>query len=867
MIVLKEILKWSQSRPAWQRDALRRLVIHDELSEDDYNELVEICKSKHGIADKQDYHPISKEHIPNIDDILAKVKLDSIFHRRGVNALAEGQKLSFSEGLTIVYGDNAAGKTGYTRILKYACRARRREEILGNVVSGEPQVRPEVIVKYKVGEQETLREWSEGEADDYISRVSVFDSQCATVYLTEKTDVAFRPFGLDLFDKLVKACKTVREKLESEKQVYASSLLEKLEAKIPEETSTAKLLSALNFRANPVKIYQDAQLSEQEQERLEWLEKILSDFHAANPDNLLKQLRLLERRSRTLCQHFEKVENNLSNDAVREIFSLKNQLKSKSDEASVLRAMTFGEGILEGTGTELWTNLWESARVFSQKGAYPDKQFPVVEDDACCVLCQQNLDSGTRVRLQQFEVFANSKTEKELHILKEEYDCSRKSLVNLEITNREVNEIIDAVRLESVTLADCIIEAIKSSETRRKEVLHDLENYPELIKSHSAPDVVSSKVNLFADQLQKRIKMVQENLTDEKVSTIKNEIQELKARLILVENIGVVRDEIERLSQNAAYDLCINDTSTNVITRKNTAVTKKAVTNKLKQSFQGELSNLGFRGIAVEIKEVGGAEGVFYHKLILKDAPRIALPKVVSEGQQRCLSIAAFFAELSTAEDSSGIVFDDPVSSLDYKWRDSVARRLVDESIHRQVIVFTHDIVFLLLLKQYAEQQDIEHLHQYVCQSSIGAGVCTPDLPWVALKTSARITYLKGKMQEVEKLYRDGHQERYEQEAGYIYGRLRETWERGVEEVLLNGIVERFRNSVQTKRIGKIADITDEDYKTVEIAMTKCSKWLPGHDQAAAAIEDHPEPAELRRDIEALDTWVKSIISRRKKKS
>ncbi|MDP3617342.1 MAG: AAA family ATPase, partial [Rhodoferax sp.] len=63
-------------------------------------------------------------------------------------------------------------------------------------------------------------------------------------------------------------------------------------------------------------------------------------------------------------------------------------------------------------------------------------------------------------------------------------------------------------------------------------------------------------------------------------------------------------------------------------------------------------------------------------------------------GEQRCLSIAAFFAELSTADDPSGIVFDDPVSSLDFQWRGSVAQRLVEESKRRQVIVFTHDVVF-----------------------------------------------------------------------------------------------------------------------------------------------------------------------------
>ena len=78
--------------------------------------------------------------------------------------------------------------------------------------------------------------------------------------------------------------------------------------------------------------------------------------------------------------------------------------------------------------------------------------------------------------------------------------------------------------------------------------------------------------------------------------------------------------------------------------------------------------------------EVGGERGNLYHKMVLTRAPGVELPKVVSEGEARCLSIAAFFAELSTTEYPSAILFDDPVSSLDYKWRSSVASRLVQEA-------------------------------------------------------------------------------------------------------------------------------------------------------------------------------------------
>jgi energy-coupling factor transporter ATP-binding protein EcfA2 len=326
-----------------------------------------------------------------------------------------------------------------------------------------------------------------------------------------------------------------------------------------------------------------------------------------------------------------------------------------------------------------------------------------------------------------------------------------------------------------------------------------------------------------------------------------------------------VLDDIERRKKYAAYGLCIDGTKTQAITQKSTAVTKTAVSQRLKQSFKGELVHLAFRHVEVELREAGGADGVLYHKLMLTRAPGVELPRVVSEGEKRCLSIAAFFAELSTADDSSGIVFDDPVSSLDYRWREGVARRLVRESKTRQVILFTHDVVFLLLLKQFAEELGVEQFDQHIRYLSKGAGVCAEELPWVALPVRKKIGYLKDERQAVDKLFRDGHQAAYEKEAKYLYGLLREAWERALEEVLLGGIVERFRPGVQTQHVATIADVTSEDCRTLDAAMTKCSRWLPGHDQAAAARAAVPEPMELKDDIEALEDWVAAIRKRRSK--
>jgi len=862
--VLKELLEWSQDRPTWQRDALRRLVLNGELSDNDIRALTDICKSAHGLAEQQDIAPLAKEHVTEKAAGSEPVSLISIFHHRGVNALAEDQTLKFAPNLTVVYGDNAAGKTGYIRILKSACRARGREQILGNVVSGATPLSPVVSIKYKVGTEPEPREWAGSGEDEFISRVSVFDTQCAAVYLTEKTDVAFRPFGLDLFDKLVKACKAIRAKLESEQRALASNALAVVQAKVPEGTAVAKLLVNISSLTKPESVQTLARLSPEEEARLALLEKSLLDLQANDPEKLIRQLTLRAGRVQALVRHLKEVEAALSAQTVAAVFDVRSENRRKSEEAKRLREATFPAGMLAGTGSEPWTALWEAARLFSQEQAYPGQAFPVVENGAYCILCQQDLDHAAGHRLQQFEAFVASTTERELRQVRDTFSRLWKSFTDLKTTPEAVDATLKEICIEHEAVADAISAALATNENRRKTVVLALTDDKDLATDCLALASVAHEADALAEQIKARIKTLSTNATDETRKRMTAEAQELRARKLLAQHESLVLNEIDRKKRMAAYGLCINDTTTNAITQKSTAVTKTAVSQKLKQSFKNELTNLAFHHVEVELKEAGGADGVLYHKLILTRAPGLELPRVVSEGEQRCLSIAAFFAELSTADDPSGIVFDDPVSSLDYKWREGVAQRLVQETKTRQVIVFTHDVVFLLHLKQFADQQGVAQLDQYVRQLARGAGVCAEELPWVAMPVKKKIGHLKNERQAADKIFRNGHQAAYEKEAKLLYGFLREAWERALEEVLLCGIVERFRPGVQTRHIGMIADITAEDCRTLDAAMTKCSKWLPGHDQAAAARAPVPEPAELNADIEALENWVAAIHSRRR---
>ena len=240
----------------------------------------------------------------------------------------------------------------------------------------------------------------------------------------------------------------------------------------------------------------------------------------------------------------------------------------------------------------------------------------------------------------------------------------------------------------------------------------------------------------------------------------------------------------------------------------------------------------------------------------------LQLATFCSEGESRTLSLAAFLTELTTASSPSAIIFDDPVSSLDHIWRERISRRLVSEAGKRQVVVFTHDLLFLRLLLAEADRQGIACQNQYVRRDG-HAGICSPDLPWIAAPVKDRIGKLRVRWQAAEKLHRTSGAEAYESATREMYGLIREAWEKAVSEVLLNDVVERYRPSIETQKLRHLHDITAADTEFVENAMTECSRWIRGHDHPAADGTPVPGPGELKQRIDDLEGWVKSVRQRR----
>src|SRR5207237_24351 len=85
-------------------------------------------------------------------------------------------------GLTLVYGENASGKSGYCRVLKKACRARgTAQDIKANAYEPAPAEPASAEIACNVGTEESLIRWRDGmSSDPRLSNIFVFDGISAS---------------------------------------------------------------------------------------------------------------------------------------------------------------------------------------------------------------------------------------------------------------------------------------------------------------------------------------------------------------------------------------------------------------------------------------------------------------------------------------------------------------------------------------------------------------------------------------------------------------------------------------------------------------------------------------------------------------
>ena len=285
MSILQDILNWSQGLPAWLSDAIARLIAKQVLSTGDLEDLFALIKVEHGIPDSKGRtaKKLSAQQIPAATQPNIHVEVLAMKNLRHVNAIAENQRLAFgAKGLTVIYGDNGSGKSGYSRVLKRACRARDQRELIhpnAKLPAGKTEQAAAVFELSVNGVPREVNWVNDKPAPEELSSLAIFDARCARAYLDTEDDFAYVPYGLDILEELARVCKQLEDLIKTEHSQNTVDLMV-FDGMGGPTTQVGMLINGLSAKTKPSKVEELATVSAKEAARREELYKTLT---ADNP--------------------------------------------------------------------------------------------------------------------------------------------------------------------------------------------------------------------------------------------------------------------------------------------------------------------------------------------------------------------------------------------------------------------------------------------------------------------------------------------------------------------------------------------------------------------------------------------------------
>jgi energy-coupling factor transporter ATP-binding protein EcfA2 len=865
MTILSEIQTWAEKLPAWQQHAVALLYENPTPSADELEDILALLQASKGIPDPKGRvaRALTKEQVAAPQAGQPLVQLSSIKNLKHVNALATGKTLPLAPtGLTVIYGDNGAGKSGYSRVLKQACRARDRSEKIRPNAYIHPLLTDPATADFDALVDGQLAEfhWVDGKASPpELSAIAIFDSRCARAYVDNQGDFSYSPYGLDILEGLASICSWIKKRIAQEQQA-AKPNTEPFVKLALSPTEVGALAKTLSGKTDKKELERLATLSDVELAELDALAKTLDE---ADPKKKAIGLRLKASRIEALAQRIDTTAAVVTHEKVDALRAL----IKKSTEAKLVAetmAKRFRDmNTLEGTGGDLWLEMFKAARTFCAT-SHAVAAFPRLDKDTRCPICQNAVGEAGAVRLAAFDDFMEGEAAKAAKTARDGAGAAYKAIVDSALDLAFDDTLAHDLETTPDLIAQC------------KSYQQMLRDRRESVRAAATPNSGTGweAVSALAASPREALSEVAETWRKEaqkldatQDAAARAKMEKAKAELMARRQLGdlkvVALEAIDRFNLSAMLAACDAETGTTTISRKATLLTDTMATQEVADVLTQELQALGVNDIKVAMK-AASAKAKTTFKLVLEAQSGDSLQDILSEGEQRAIAIASFLAEVRLGKDKGGIVFDDPVSSLDHGRRERVARRFALEALDRQVVVFTHDLFFLNVLMHEASAQGIPPKALTLSQTPEGFGVAEETLPFAGANVSQRVGMLRNKQVECARRHKAGDQAGYQLLARDLYNDLRMAWERGVEEVLLNGVILRFRKGVETNRLRQVA-VEQEDLKAITAGMGRCSVYT-GHDGAIVANVAPPSLDEMTADITALEEWRKSAVERQKKR-
>ena len=846
---MEELKQWFKERPVWLQEAGRLIIEKGQLKDEDYEKLYKYCLD-------QAKNQINLDINIFIDKLLkpattSKIKLKSIENVTGINNLSTRKPLNFRDKkLLIIYGANGSGKSGYVRILKHISGTFPRSDLLSNIYSSNQQ-KGKCTIKYEKESELKEKKWcvSDKPIDD-LSCIDIFDTECGVSYIEDENQITYEPKVLLFFSDLVRICEKISSKLQDEINKNPSK-----KSVCPSEYDTTegsewyKELSA-NTAIEDLNKY--CSWTEDNKRELDELSKRLSE---TSPEQKAKVIRQRNTHIEELITATKNLLDSFSDENYKKITELKKKYEQAKQTSKLAADKIFKNSSLNGVGSDIWKELWLYAREYSEEIAYKGQAFPVVSDEALCVLCHQKLDEDAKNRLKSFESFIKEKTQKAEEESKKILDDAIKNLTSINIyTQKALSTKLDAAELQIDKT--CLKKIYVELENRKKEFISS-DIKPELNPLSSIKEWQKEAENLIIDRENKAKQYDEDALDNDKKHLLKKK-QEIKVKEWLSQEVDSIKKEMERLEYIKTLESAKKLTNTTAISKYKSKLSEKLITQDFVNRFNTELKELKAEKIKVEIFKSRTEKGKALHQIRLKGISsqntNIEPKNILSEGENRIVALSAFLADVIGNNSSAPFIFDDPISSLDQDFEEAVAKRLVKLSQERQVVVFTHRLSMLNLIEEYSKKSNIKSNTIFIKKEYWGTGE-PGDIPLFVKKPKEALNNLiEIHLPQAKKILEQQGTQEYNIKADSLIKNFRIILENSIESVLIGDIVKRHRRQIYSQEVKKLSKIKEEDCELIDELMTKYSKLL--HFQSEETLVQLPKPDELEKDFKELKSWI-----------
>ncbi len=823
---------WGNQQDGWVRGIVSDILTNRvESTEADVERYLSVLFAEKKLS-SDSYELVQKiEEKPQDDAPLDPLRIDKLTMGDGVNALRSGVEIEFGAGVTVVFGENGSGKSGFVRLLKRAAGARVAEEILPNFREASPGT-PSATFVATLGTKSNTLKWANEFGMVPLNRVSVFDARGARLHVDDDLTYVYTPGELTLFPLVQRAIERVRVALDAaitKRSPGTNTLLSSFDRASSIYAAIETLGAATDL--DELKTY--AQLPDDCQSTIEGLR---IEIDALKSKNLQTEVHRAKDRLLLVNDLASAISTASSFDM--NTYTVKRQaLLQATLQRDSAGAKAFEDMAIQGLLSPEWRAFVEAGDAYRKSHLAVD--YPVDHDN--CSYCRQPLLADAVALIQKYGDFANNAFRKAVDDAKRDIDDYTIDVLRIDpqgLTERLANEVTtenDLLEPLSAALADIgyLIDGITNSSI--SEWNH------ETLTGHS--EVLSSEIS----RLGTLSASLQNSLTqrEQALKTKQADLLELESGTL----VGKMLPQIEQRISDAKWVARANIVKSNFqgTIRSLTDAAKDASETLLNKDFEQRFAHECklLRAPTVTLNFPGTRGQVSRRKLVAKYKPA----QILSEGEQKALALADFMTEVTSVPSSAPVVFDDPITSMDYRRIHEVCDRIILLSKDRQVIVFTHNIWFAAELLGKATEIDKKRVKYYDIQlDGNDAGVVTPashprvDSPNQVL---GKINLL---IQQASTSGVDPEVKTALVEKGYEY--LRNFCELIVENELFKGVVQRYAPNVMMTKLDDISLANlQESIAAIVPMFAKSCRYIASHSQPIETQGIRPTLEELKKDL------------------